>query len=460
MNGTLVQRMARWALDFDPAAVDAGAVELMKHSVLDALGVAILTLEEGCIQGILRYAHGAGGTPEASIIGGGKLPLALATLVNGTLVRAIDLNDHLAMDPNDGAKLGGHPSDNLAPVLAVAEWRNRGGDEVMAALLAGYEIYGRVYKLMVTGVPWDHTTCFSFSVPAIVCRLMGLDEQATANAIALSGAQSISLGVVRRGQLSHSKFLASSLITERGMEAACLAAAGVTGPMTLFEDQRGFAKGVLGSEAALDTIVAPFAGRHMVDGVTIKAFPGMDTTQAATEATLKALAGRKLRAQDIESIELTMNDHPMTCEQAADADRRVPNSRETADHSYYYLVAVTLLDGELTTRQFADGRWFDPDVCDVMARMKIANDAAWTQHAPGGFPCSVRLRTRDGAETFVEVGYAVGHARNKMTRAQIVEKFQACVEGRISPSRAGEIIAAVDELDRLPSIRDLMRLLP
>jgi 2-methylcitrate dehydratase len=459
MSDTLVQRLARWALDFDATAVDARAVELMKHSVLDALGVAILTLEEDCVQGVLRYAREAGGAQQASMIGGGKAPLALATLVNGTLVRAIDLNDHLAMDPRDGAKLGGHPSDHLAAVLAVADWRDLAGSQVIGALLAGYEIYGRVYKMFGAG-PWDHTTCFSFSVPAIASRLMGLDEDKTANAIALAGAQSISLGVVRRGQLSHSKFLASSLIAERGMEAACLAAAGLTGSMTLFEDQRGFAKGVLRADETLEPIVAPFANPHMIDGVTIKAFPGMDTTQAATEAALKALAGRRLRAQDIAGIDLVMNDHPMTRDQTADPDRRVPNSRETADHSYYYLVAATLLDGEMTPRQFAPGRWFAPDICDLMARMTIKNDPAWTKRAPGGFPCSIRLRTTDGADSFVEVDFAIGHARNKMTRAQIVEKFRACADGRISPSRADEIIAAVDNLDRLASIRELIRLLP
>ena len=231
MNDSLVQRLARWTLDFDIDAVDDHALELMKHSILDALGVAILTLAEDCVQGVLNYVRGAGGTPEASMIGGGKAPLALATLANGTLVRAIDLNDHLAMDPRDGAKLGGHPSDNLAGALAVAERHNRSGREFMACLLAGYEIYGRMNKMLGPG-PWDHTTCFSFSIPAVAGRLMGLDEEKTAHAIALAGAQSISLGIVRRGQLSYSKFLASALIAERGVEAACLAAAGVTGPMS------------------------------------------------------------------------------------------------------------------------------------------------------------------------------------------------------------------------------------
>jgi 2-methylcitrate dehydratase len=167
MNDTVVQRIAEWVLDFDASTVDAGSIELMKHSVLDSLGCAILTLDEECVRGVLEYARSAGGNGEASLIGGGRATIALATLANGTLVRAIDFNDHLALNPNTGAKLGGHPSDNLAAILAIAEQRNLNGREVIAALLAGYELYGRVYKYLTPELPWDHTTAFGFSVPAV-----------------------------------------------------------------------------------------------------------------------------------------------------------------------------------------------------------------------------------------------------------------------------------------------------
>ena len=458
MTGTMVQRIAQWVLSFDTAMVDDRTIQLMKHSVLDSLGCAILTLDEDCVRGVLEYVRSAGGNGQASMIGGGTATLALATLANGALIRAIDFNDHLAHNPNTNAKLGGHPSDNLSAILAIAEWRNLSGGDVIAALLVGYEVYGRVYKYLTPELPWDHTTCFGFSVPAVAARLLGLDVDQTAHAIAISAAQSATLGVVRRGQLSHSKFLASALVAERGVEAAQLAALGVTGPMTVFEDVRGISNGVFRSDDKLEDLVAPI-GSHMVEGVTIKAHPGMDTSQAAAEAAVKAAAGRKLRASDIASIGLIMNDHPMTKEQTADPLRRAPHSRETADHSIHYMVAVALLDGEMTPRQFADGRWFDPEVCDLMNRMVITIDPAWTKRAPGGFPCTVKLKLKDGTETITEVPYAAGHARNKMDRAQVVEKFRYCVERRLSPARADEIIAAVDELDQLASTRELMRLL-
>ena len=71
MMGTMVQRIAQWVLAFDPAAADARSVELMKHSVLDSLGCAILTLDEDCVSGVLNFVRSSGGNAQASLIGGG-----------------------------------------------------------------------------------------------------------------------------------------------------------------------------------------------------------------------------------------------------------------------------------------------------------------------------------------------------------------------------------------------------
>jgi 2-methylcitrate dehydratase len=326
-------------------------------------------------------------------------------------------------------------------------------------LLIGYELYGRLYKFLTPALPWDHTTAFGFTIPAVTARLLGLNTEQITHAIAMSAAQSATLGVVRRGQLSHSKFLASALMAQRSVQAAQLAAAGVCGPMTVFEDSRGLGKGVFQRNDGLESLYAPLGQLHMVEGVTIKAFPGMDTTQAATQAAIAAMGGRRLKASDVAEVELIVNDHPMTLAQTGDAERRQPKTRETADHSFYYLVAVALLDGELTPRQFEDGRWFAADVVDLMNRIVIRSDPSWTEAAPGGFPCTVRLKTTDGRQSSSDIAYANGHAHNRMNKEQVIAKFHSCVNGRLTTRQAEAIIATVYDLDRLPSARDLTRLL-
>jgi len=89
MTSTMVQRIAQWALSFDIGMVNARTIQLIKHSVLDSLGCAILTVDEECVRGVLDYVRSAGGHGPASVIGGGTATIAHATLANGALIRAI-----------------------------------------------------------------------------------------------------------------------------------------------------------------------------------------------------------------------------------------------------------------------------------------------------------------------------------------------------------------------------------
>jgi 2-methylcitrate dehydratase PrpD len=62
--------------------------------------------------------------------------------------------------------------------------------------LISYELYGRLYKFLTPALPWDHTTAFGFTVRAVTARLLGLNAEKIAHAIAMSAAQSATLGVV------------------------------------------------------------------------------------------------------------------------------------------------------------------------------------------------------------------------------------------------------------------------
>ncbi len=465
MAGTLIEQISDWAHECEPGPDRARAIMLMKHSLLDAIGSAYIAIDEECTQGAAAVTLAAAGAGEATLIGrkGLKGPLASAAFLNGTLVRALDVNDHLAFDPNDGAKLGGHPSDNLAALLAFGETHGVSGAAFLDAALLSYEMFGRFYRFLTPELPWDHTSAFGFSIPAAVSRMLGLPRDQTRNAIALSGARTLTLGVARRGQLSHSKFLASSFAAQASAQSIQFAMAGVTGPNTLFEDSRGYNVGVFHRHDGLEFLVGPSRAQHMIEGVTIKGFPGLDTTQAAEEAAInvarQASASYRISPDEIASLDVTMNDHPMTRTQASDQERRRPATRETADHSYYYLIAVALLDGEVTPKQFTDDRWHDPKLVDLMSRMTIRTEAGWSNRAPGGFPCAVKVTLKDGRVLTSEVAYATGHARNKMSREQVIAKFRRAIEAHLSDAQADAIIEAVDDMENMSDISALTRLL-
>ena len=128
--------------------------------------------------------------------------------------------------------------------------------------------------------------------------------------------------------------------------------------------------------------------------------------------------------KEIKHLEVRMADTPFVRGQVEDEDRRYPTSRETADHSFYYLAAAALMDGEMTQAQFEGERWMQPAVKSLMERMTIRTDASLNKYTPGSFPCVLQLTTMNGESRTVEVFYPKGHPKNRMSSAEVEGKFQ------------------------------------
>ncbi len=190
-------------------------------------------------------------------------------LVNGSLIRMLDLNDYVN---TKSGQIGGHPSDNIPVALAAGELSGAGGRDVIAAIVLGYEIYGRLKELMDRDGDWDGVTVSGFVAPAMAGRLMGLDVRQLANALALSGARAITPLAVRHGDISGAKNIANALVAQNGVQATILAQHGMTGPLDLFENRHGL-KSVFPGINWMEAMTAPLAADSYIMGCHIKAFP-------------------------------------------------------------------------------------------------------------------------------------------------------------------------------------------
>jgi 2-methylcitrate dehydratase len=456
-NHSVTESLANWVRAFDADAVPADARGRLKLSVLDAIGCAFLGRASDITAPVIAAIGDLGSGGPCTVIGGNaSTTVQGAVLVNASLIRALDFNDHQAIDPNDGQRLGGHPSDVLAVALAVGEWQGNTGAEVLEAALLGYEIYGRAQKVLGRGHSWDHVTAHGLTAPAVAGKLLGLTQDGLADALSLGAAHGTTVGAVRRGALSSAKFLAAPMVLGAGTTAALLASHGVSGPRTVFEDgEKGLCRQVYtGGEPA--TLSAPLSRRPMIEGVTIKAYPGLDTSQAPITAVLEARRAHGGPIEEIDGVTLSLTSNPMVQRQIEDAALKRPANRETADHSLYYLAAAALLEGEVTEAQYARALWEDARIKDLMGRITLEMDPDWETRAPDAFPCAARITTKTGEMFGSEVLYAPGHARNPLDAAGVVAKFRRSVAGLLDDARAGEIVAQVDALDELSSIDKLM----
>jgi 2-methylcitrate dehydratase len=137
---------------------------------------------------------------------------------------------------------------------------------------------------------------------------------------------------------------------------------------------------------------------------------------------------------------------------------KVIRTKEEADHNLFYLLAVALIDGDVTPAQFDPARIAKPDVQTLMKRVSDRPNAAFTARYPGKMPARISVRLKDGTMIEHAVEDYPGLASRPFTWDQSVEKFDALVEGRVDAALSGEIKDAVRTLESLQA-RDLMKLL-
>jgi 2-methylcitrate dehydratase len=447
----LVKQIAERILEFDSKSIPDDVLRHAKCLILDSIGCALAAGGEHAYERALQTFEAIGGNSECTIIGSRhRMPVTTAVMLNGILIRELDLNDAYV-----GPGQMGHPSDNIAVALSVGEKQRSSGLDVVASVIAGYELYCRLQDIIVGRGPWDHVTASALAAPAIAGRLLGLEADQLANAMALSAAQGNTLSAVRSGQLSNAKAMANAFVAYQGTLCSLFASRGTTGPLSIFEGKGGLDKAFLAG-ADLDVLTEPIRDGFRISDVSIKAYPCIGTSQAMVAGLIQARQEIGDPVKEVKHLEIRMADTPFVRGQVEDEDRRYPTSRETADHSFYYLAAAALMDGEMTQAQFEGDRWMQPAAKSLMERMTIRTDASLNKYTPGSFPCVLQLTTMNGESRTVEVFYPKGHPKNRMSSAELEGKFRGCTRAALSQAQQTKIISLVHDLEKLSSVDELM----
>ena len=145
---------------------------------------------------------------------------------------------------------------------------------------------------------------------------------------------------------------------------------------------------------------------------------------------------------------------------AKDEEKWRPTTRETADHSLPYIVAVGLLDGEVTRESFSPQRLQDPAVAALVSRTKLAEAPELSALYPESIPNRITVWTSDGQTYRDEARYPRGHAGNRMPDDELVAKYHLNVASVLDRDAAGRLLDAALRLDTLPDLRSLTALWP
>jgi 2-methylcitrate dehydratase len=464
----LANRLADYANQLRFEDLPPAVVHEVKRRFIDSIATAVGAMPADAYAIAKRCALRVQGNPGATLFGGGRSSAEWATFVNGLLIRYLDYNDtYLSLEP-------AHPSDNIAPVLAVGDMLGSGGKDLITATVLAYELQCRfcdASSLRQQGV--DHVTYGAISSAVAACKLLGLDAVQTAHAIGLAGVCNVALRQTRAGELSMWKGCAFANAARNGVFAALLAAEGLTGPAPIFEGEVGFFK-LVSRETWEPAPMGSAANKHfMITDTYIKFWPAEYHSQSAIDAALQLRAqlnpplppltggAHQEWAGDLVKAVARLDIHTFNAAVdiiGKDPEKWRPRTRETADHSLPYCTAVALLDGQVTEAQFEPSRFTDPQLLELVSKIQVHRDADLNPHYPRGIPNRLTLTLTDGRQRVKEVEFPRGHARNPMSDAEVEQKFRSLVEPRYGKDRADQILAVCWKLETLKAAGDLIRL--
>ena len=449
---TIVEQLSVYASALRYEDLPREVVHQAKRLIVDTIGCAL----GGCASEPATIARDIAGSvtstqPATVMVSGQRTSPDLAAFANGVMIRFLDYNDGYTSTGESG-----HPSDSIAAVLAIAELVHRPGRDVIAATVVAYEVFCRICdEADLKPLGFDHVTVGGMASTAAAARLLGLPEKKIAEAFNLGIAPNIALYQTRIGSVSMWKGCAYANASRNAVFAAMLAARGMTGPSPIFEGPGGYFTAVTRAPFQL----AALGGRQhpfKIMECSIKRYPLGQYSQTVVQAALE-VRGKILSTDDIDEVRIETLSTAIRL-MAGDADKWQPATRETADHSMPYTVAVALIHGTVAAHHFDDEYLRDPKIRALTQRVKVEVSEEANRRMPEAMLCQLTLVMKAGATHTAVVDYHKGHYRNPMSDDEVEEKFRKLAQNALTPSQADRLLERLWKLDELADAGEIVRL--
>ncbi|MEC9287207.1 MAG: MmgE/PrpD family protein [Chloroflexota bacterium] len=427
-------------------------VHQVKRTLVDTVGCAM----GGFVSEPAKIARGMASsitsTTPSRVLGTNEYTSPdMAGFANGVMVRYLDCNDSY-FSPG-----GGHPSDMIPAVLALADPMSADGRTVVTAIALAYEIFCRLSDQIVAGdLGWDQGI---FSVIGAACgagRILGLDQEKMGHAISLAVTPSLPLAVTRSGELSMWKGCATAAATRSAVFAAMLAAEGMSGPGEPFEGKRGLWEQAVGKPVEIAEF--PLGANRKGDDpfritqTIVKSYPSQIHTQAPIGLALEL--GKKVLLADIKSIHIDTY-HTAASSASSEPEKWDPKTRETADHSIPFLVAAAFQEGAVTPGSFTPQLIADPAKRATMAKMTLSEDAEFTAKFPSEYNCRITVTDQAGNEHTAHTSYSKGHKNNPLDDNELEAKFRSFSAGVLSDMQCDQVLRSIWTVEEATDMDDL-----
>ena len=237
---------------------------------------------------------------------------------------------------------------------------------------------------------------------------------------------------------------------------ALLAQRGFTGCATLLEGDYGF-RGAVAGGVDVEPLV-PVKGDYRILKISLKPYPVEGMTPAMVQATIELKEEYLIDPSEVQAIRILAHEEAVT-KPSWDEKKLAPTTKETADHSFYYCVAVALVAGTVTSEQFSD-RWLrDPTVALLISKTRLESKSEFTRlFKQGARPAAVEIVTSRGT-FYREVLYPRGDPQSPMTWQHIIRKLNDQAGNRLGTAAIQRIAERTASMEQESDLRNFSRML-
>lgn len=439
------ERLATFLAEQPVKSIPAEVIDQTKLMILDTIGCGLggYTLSGKEVKWTLdlvksQQCQG----PSRIICSGLKSSSCLAALANGAIIHTVDFDDtHMGSVSHLGASL-------VASSFALGEQLESSGLDVIAAIIFGFEAGARVGRSVMPSHYrfWHPTSTFGGIASAVAAaRLLKLNaiqmEMVIGHAADMAGGLRY---CIEHGDFS--KSLHPGFAAMKGILAAQVISAGADGPRGLLEYPAGFCK-AYSTDPQFKFLTASLGESYEIMNDSTKSFPTIHCSHTAVWSALDLIKTHDLSPDDMEKVEIV---HTATV--PGQGCSRSPQTPLAARLSIPYCIAVAAHERKVGLDQFSWERLKDPKIKDFMQRVSITASEEFRTKYPETLAGFVDIQLKNGKVVSAAQIFPKGDPRNRMTAAEVEEKFRMLAEKTFTQKRVDAIISAARELEKEPKI--------
>ena len=447
-----LRALARFVREFSLDMADEAVLNAARFCILDNAGSALgasRSKEILSIADIYESWSGIGSNGnEASVWGQGKRSnLFTALMINGLSCHELEMDDvHTASKSHVGAVV-------IPAAWSVAEAVSASGRELCEAVIAGYEVMGRVGRAMDVSSNrrrgW-HTTGVvgPFGAAAAAGKLLGLSEDELVSAFGMAGTQASGLWAFLAEGVSCKKLHPARAIVN-GVSACLLARGGMTGPEHILDAKDGGLYAAVSDGFDMASLTDALGQDYQICHIDKKPYPCCRTTHHAIDAALK-LRG-ELEAENIVSVLIETYDvGVLQC-----GFKKYPESTREAKFSIAFTCAAAMVYGRVTSSEFTQAVLENPTVRFIAENTNVVSDPMFTARYPKRWGSRMTVTLKDGSVHVCQIDDISGSPAAPLTPEQEKNKFCGLVSPVLGYERTAELTEKILNIDKLEVLPDL-----